>query len=74
MSFSFFDFLVDLMWGTSEIYLARRKKRKLEKCEEIGDQTGRQNCDQTTKEVHEATQLKFANRDEASRIIGNKTV
>jgi len=77
MSFTLIDFLIDLMWGGSEVYLARKKDKKDEKREEreeIVDRVNRQDCGPTDEQKREMLNRELADRDETTRIIGNKTV
>lgn len=77
MSSTIIDFIVDFMWGASEVYLARKKGKKNEENLERGeivDRVNRQGGDPTDAEKREVLNREFADRDEAARIIGNKTV
>jgi len=77
MSFTIIDFIIDLMWGGSEVYLARKRDKKNEKSEEHEEVVARvirQDGDPTDDEKREALSRELADRDEATRIIGNKTV
>ena len=58
---SFVDFILDLMWGASEIFLARKKDKD--------DSVGRGNDG-----GRDAPDQRSADRDRAARLIGNKTV
>ena len=64
---SFIDFVVDLMWGASEAYLAKRKARKAALRGESID---------TTQDSHQCGALDKARADQEKieRLIGNKTV
>jgi hypothetical protein len=78
MSFTIIDFIADLMWGASEVYLARKKGNKENEesllREEILDRVNRQGGDLTGDEKREVRNREFAGRGEAARIIGNKTI
>ena len=37
MSYSFFDFVADLLWGGSEVYLAKKEDEKRKTSGEIAD-------------------------------------
>jgi len=77
MSFTIIDFIIDLMWGGSEVYLARKRGKKNEASEEhkeVVNPVKRQDGDPTDNEKREALNRELADRDEAARIIGNKTV
>ena len=47
MSYSFFDFIVDLMWGGSEVYLARKEDKKRKGGDDIADATAWPDGDRT---------------------------
>ena len=77
MSFTIIDFIVDLMWGASEVCLAREKDKKnkeRQKRGEVVDRMTSQEAASTDDERREVLNRKFADRDQAARIIGNKTV
>jgi len=77
MSSAIIDFIVDFMWGASEIYLARKKDKKNEASRERGEIAGRMNRqggDPADGAKRGALNRPFAGRDEVARIIGNKTV
>ena len=47
MAYSFFDLIVDLMWGGSEVYLARKEDKKRKKTDAIADATDWPDGDRT---------------------------
>ena len=63
---SFFDFIVDLTWGASELYLAKRRARKAGSDAQAveGPDGGKRSA------LSEAQ----AAREKIERLIGNKTV
>ena len=63
---SFVDFVVDLMWGASEVFLAKRRARKAGSNAQIveGPEGGKRSA------LSEAQ----AAREKIERLIGNKTV
>jgi hypothetical protein len=63
---SFFDFIVDLTWGASELYLAKRRARKAGSNAQAveGPEGGKRSA------LSEAR----AAREKIERLIGNKTV
>ena len=63
---SFIDFVIDLMWGASEAYLAKRKSRKAASRGEAADPT--------TPNKSWALDKGQADRERVERLIGNKTV
>jgi hypothetical protein len=74
---SFFDFIVDLMWGTSEIFIARREDKKRGKPggpeEDALARANRQDGELSSEEKREVLDQELADRVKAARIIGNKT-
>jgi hypothetical protein len=74
---SFFDFVVDLMWGTSEIFIARRKGKKTEgpgSGEAAVTGANRRDGEAMSDEKREIPDRELADREKAARIVGNKTV
>jgi hypothetical protein len=63
---SFFDFVVDLMWGALEVFLTKRKARK------AGSNT--QAVDDPEGDKRSALSEPQAAREKIERLIGNKTV
>jgi len=63
---SFVDFVVDLMWGASEVFLAKRKARK------AGSNT--QAVEGPNGDRRSALSEPQATREKIERSIGNKTV
>jgi hypothetical protein len=66
---SFIDFVVDLMWGASEVFIAKRKSRKAEAVGEAGDARETPKGDDPA-----ASSDSLADRQKIERIIGSKTV
>jgi hypothetical protein len=62
---SFVDFVVDLMWGASEVFLAKREARKASNTQAVDDPEG---------DKRSALSEAQAAREKIERLIGNKTV
>jgi hypothetical protein len=63
---SFFDFIVDLTWGASEVFLAKRRARKAG--------SNAQAVEAPKGEQWSALSEEQATREKIERLIGNKTV
>jgi hypothetical protein len=63
---SFVDFVVDLMWGASEVYLAKRKARKAG--------SNAQAVEGPKGDRWSALGEEQATREKTERLIGNKTL
>jgi hypothetical protein len=74
---SFFDFVMDLMWGASEIFIARSEGKKGEEPgsgEDAVAGANRQDGESTSDGRREMLDRELADREKAARIVGNKTV
>jgi hypothetical protein len=74
---SFFDFVVDLMWGASEIFIARKEDKKRKEPgshEDAVAGANRQDGEAMSDEMREMPDRELADRERAARIVGNKTV
>jgi hypothetical protein len=65
-SMSFFDFVVDLMWGALEVFLAKRRARKAG--------SNAQAVEGPKGERWSALSEQQATREKTERLIGTKTV
>jgi hypothetical protein len=63
---SFVDFVVDLMWGASEVFLAKREARKAA--------SNTQGVEGPKGDRRSALSEAQATREKVERMIGNKTV
>jgi hypothetical protein len=66
---SFFDFIVDLIWGASELYLSKRKARKAGMRAEAVDKT-RQAHENTQEDKCAALGEELADHEKIERLIG----
>jgi hypothetical protein len=70
---SFIDFVADLMWGASEIFIAKRKSRKDAASAEAVDEAGKAHENREGDE-RAVPSDELADREKIERLIGNKTV